>query len=144
MARRRKTPARVSHEVDIAVQFYDVDPMNIVWHGNYVRYLKQARSELLQRIGFGYLEMNEAGYAFPVVDLQLKFVRSAAFGQTVRVKASLIEWENRIRIDYLVYNIETNETLTKGQTTQLAVELKSGDTQFDCPAILLERVAAML
>ena len=34
----------ISAEVTIRTQFYDLDPMNIVWHGNYVRYLEQARA----------------------------------------------------------------------------------------------------
>jgi acyl-CoA thioester hydrolase len=138
-----KAEAAISQEVDVKIQFYDVDPMNIVWHGNYVRFLEQARCALLDKIGFNYEDMNAAGYAFPVVDLRLKFVRPASFGQTVRVKASLIEWENRIRIDYLVYDPQSGEKLTKGQTTQLAVDLQTQETRFDCPDVLLERVAAL-
>ncbi len=138
-----ETANRISHEVDVTIQFYDVDPLNIVWHGNYVRFLEQARSELLKKIGFTYHDMNDAGFAFPVVDLRLKFIRPASFGQTIRVRATLIEWKNRVRIDYLVYDIKTKENLTKGQTTQLAVDLQTQETQFDCPPVLLERVAAM-
>ena len=34
----------ISAEVIIPIQFYDLDPMRIVWHGNYPRFLEQARA----------------------------------------------------------------------------------------------------
>ena len=59
----------ISTEITLRTQFYDLDPMNIVWHGNYVRYLEQARSALLSEIGYGYAEMQASGFAWPIVDL---------------------------------------------------------------------------
>ena len=47
----------ISASVVIKVQFYDLDPMGIVWHGNYPRFLEQARSELFEKISFGYRAM---------------------------------------------------------------------------------------
>jgi acyl-CoA thioester hydrolase len=37
-----------------------------------------------------------------VIDLQLRYVRGATFGQTLNVRASLVEWENRLKINYLI------------------------------------------
>lgn len=34
-------------EIKIKVPFYDLDPMNIVWHGNYVKYMEEARCDFL-------------------------------------------------------------------------------------------------
>ena len=31
------------------VQFYDCDPMGVVWHGNYLRFMEQARFALIER-----------------------------------------------------------------------------------------------
>ena len=55
----------ISTSVAIKVQFYDLDPMGIVWHGNYPRFLEQARSALFEKISFGYRAMAESGYAWP-------------------------------------------------------------------------------
>ena len=43
-------------ETFIDVPFYDLDPMNVVWHGNYVKYLEVARCDLLSKIGYTYDE----------------------------------------------------------------------------------------
>ena len=40
----------IAADVTIRVQFYDLDPMQVVWHGNYARFLEQARCALLERI----------------------------------------------------------------------------------------------
>ena len=44
----------ISTEVTIKVEFYDCDPMGIVWHGNYARFLEVARCRLLDAIEFSY------------------------------------------------------------------------------------------
>ena len=36
-------------EMKLTVQFYDLDPMNVVWHGNYLKYLESARCDLLKK-----------------------------------------------------------------------------------------------
>ena len=43
----------------IKVSFCDLDPLNIVWHGNYLKYLELARGEMFESLGFGYEKMAE-------------------------------------------------------------------------------------
>ena len=134
---------RIQAEVIFPVEFYDVDSMRIVWHGNYVKYMEKARCALLDKIGFGYLEMEKNGTSFPVVDVKLKYVASLHFGETVRAAAELIEYENCIRIQYKLYNNESGILTTKAESTQMAVDMATGETQFVCPRIFIERVEKM-
>ena len=46
----------ISEETEISAEFFDVDAMQVVWHGNYVKYLEIARCALLDKIGYGYKE----------------------------------------------------------------------------------------
>jgi acyl-CoA thioester hydrolase len=112
----------ISAEITITAQFYDLDPMQVVWHGNYPRFLEEARCALLNRIGYNYPEMEASGYLWPIVDMRLKYVRPIRFAQAVRVIATLAEYENRLRIEYRILDGESGEVLTKGTTSQLAVE----------------------
>lgn len=134
----------ISADVTIQAQFYDLDPMQVVWHGNYARYLEQARCALLDRIGYNYPEMAESGFMWPIVDMQVKYVRPIRFAQTVRVTATLVEYENRLRIDYLIHDSGSGELLTKARTTQLAVAADTQELSFDSPAVLIEKVRALL
>jgi acyl-CoA thioester hydrolase len=134
----------ISAEVLIKAQFYDLDPMQIVWHGNYVRFLEQARCALLDKIDYNYSEMLRSGYAWPVVDLRIKYVRPVRFGQQVRVTATMVEYESRIKIDYRIADLATGDVLTKAHTIQVAVDVASNEMCFESPAALTDRVRRLL
>ena len=134
----------ISAEVLIKAQFYDLDPMQIVWHGNYVRFLEQARCALLDKIDYNYSEMLRSGYAWPVVDLRIKYVRPVRFGQELTATAMLVEYESRIKIDYRIADLATSEVLTKAQTVQVAVDVASNEMCFVSPAALTDRVRRLL
>ena len=131
-------------EIQLKAQFYDLDPMQVVWHGNYPRFLEEARCALLDKIGYNYTEMAASGYAWPIVDMRLKYVRPIRFAQVVRVTADLTEYENRLRIEYRIYDAESGEVLTKATTTQLAVVATSGELCLESPAELLDKVRRLL
>ena len=61
------------HETLLTVPFHDADMMGVTWHGHYIRYMEIARCELLERIGYTYLDMYDSGYAWPVVDLKIRY-----------------------------------------------------------------------
>lgn len=130
----------LSHSIEVVPAFYDIDVMEIVWHGHYVKYLELARSALLQKFGYDYTAMRDSGYAWPIVEMKLKYVRSAVLHQALTVHARIIEWENRLRIDYLITDAASGRKLNSAQTTQVAVELKTGEMCFVCPSVLWERL----
>ena len=134
----------ITAEISLQAQFYQLDPMNVVWHGNYVQFFEQARSALLSKIGYNYREMEASGFGWPIVDMRVKYVKPITLGQRFVVRATLIEYQNRIRIDYRVIDEASGAVLTKAQTTQLAVEIASGELSFESPAVFVERVRALL
>ncbi|WP_420991764.1 acyl-CoA thioesterase [Cupriavidus sp. 30B13] len=130
----------LSHEITLSPAFHDLDPMNVVWHGNYVRYFEQARCALLERFHYDYPAMRDSGYAWPVVDMRVKYVGPLTYGQPFVVRAAIVEWENRLKIDYLVRDAATGRRLTKGYTIQVAVDMRSGEMCYVCPPVLWERL----
>ena len=58
-----KPPSRWCAETEIQVQFFDLDPMEVVWHGHYVKYLEIVRCVLLDTIDYNYAQMKASGYA---------------------------------------------------------------------------------
>ncbi|HEX7815960.1 acyl-CoA thioesterase [Dyella sp.] len=129
---------------EIVVPFFDVDSLDVVWHGHYVKYLEVARCALLDRIGHNYTQMKAAGYAWPVIDLQLRYVRAARFGQRIAVHAELVEWENRLKLHYLICDAANGERLTRASTIQVAVDLSRGEMQLVSPSVFIEAVERTL
>mgnify|MGYP000624834714 FL=1 len=131
-------------DTEVLVPFFDVDSMLVVWHGHYVKYLEVARCALLDRLDHNYLQMQASGYAWPVIDLQLRYMRGATFGQRLTVRASLVEWENRLKINYLISDAISGERMTRASSVQVAVHIASGEMQMASPQVMLDAVAKVL
>lgn len=131
---------KLSATVEIEVPFHDVDAMNVAWHGHYVKYFEIARCALLRKFDYDYPQMQASGYLWPIVDCHLKYVKPALYGQHLRVEATLLEYENRLRIGYEIRDVQSNERLTKGSTIQVAVDATRRELQFVSPAIVLSKL----
>lgn len=128
------------NEIELSPAFHDLDPMEIVWHGNYVKYLELARCALLAKFDYDYPQMRDSGYAWPIVDMRLKYVRPTEFGQRLRIRAEVVEWENRLKIEYLISDASTGQKINKGYTIQVAVHMASREMQYICPSVLWQKL----
>ena len=132
--------ALLTAEVELVIPFHDVDMLKITWHGHYCKYLEVARCALLEKIDYDYMTMRDTGYVWPIVDLHLRYVRPARFGQRVKVLAALVEYEYRMKIRYRVCDTTTGEVLVKGQTIQAAVDFRTGELCYASPPIFLQKL----
>jgi acyl-CoA thioester hydrolase len=130
----------LSAEAEIEIPFFDVDPMQVAWHGHYVKYFEVARCAMLRVIDYDYPKMQASGYLFPVVELYLRYVNPARYGQVVIAKAELLEYENRLKIGYAITDKASGQRLTKGWSIQVAIDAKSNELQFVSPKILLDKL----
>lgn len=127
-------------EVELTVPFFDIDMLGIAWHGHYCKYIEIARCAMLDTIDYGYMIMRATGYVWPIVDIQLRYVRPAKFDQRIKVSAELVEWEYRMKIKYLITDAESGEVLAKGHTVQAAVDSANGEMSYASPAIFLDKL----
>jgi len=137
-------PYNIFTETDIIVEFYDLDPMRVVWHGNYVNFFETGRRALLEKINYSYEEMEKSGYSFPVVEISIKYLGPLKHKDRARIKAILDEYENRLLIRYEIRNAQTGILTTKGFSTQMAVDMQNNESCFVCPQILTKKVEALL
>jgi acyl-CoA thioester hydrolase len=127
-------------EVMMDVPFFDVDPLGVAWHGHYAKYLEIARAALMESISYSYKEMKDSGYAWPITELKLRYVRPAQLGQKISVKATMREYELRIVIDYLISDLNSGKRLSKGHTIQVPVDLETNEMLFGCPPVLYQKL----
>jgi acyl-CoA thioester hydrolase len=137
-----RTADALAVEVEVDVLFHDADPMGVTWHGNYFRYLEAARAALLDKIGYSYRQMLESGYLWPVVEAHIKYSKPTTFGQRLVVRAALEEYENRLKISYVITERASGERVTTAWTTQAAVRQESGEMCFESPQVFLDKVRA--
>ena len=130
--------------VDWIVPFYDLDPMDICWHGHYVRYFELARDALLRKIDYDYPHMRASGYAWPVIELFIRYAQPLTYQQRLHLDARLVEWENRLKIAYEILDAATRKRLTRGYTVQVAVDMRTREMCFASPDILREKLKGYL
>lgn len=130
----------LEHAVEIEIPFHDCDPANIVWHGHYARYFEVARCALLEKFNYNYDHMLQSGYAWPLIDYSARFIKPLRFKQKVRVRARIVEWEYRLKLDYLITDAGSGERLCKGSTAQVAIDLKTQEMCLMSPDVLLKKL----
>jgi acyl-CoA thioester hydrolase len=136
----RNPQSRWHKSVELQIPFHDLDPLEICWHGHYVRYFELARTALLQTVDYDHPKMRESGYAWPVIELHIRYAQPLLYQQHIAVEAYLMEWENRLKIDYLIRDVESGRRLTRGHTVQVAVDMKTREMSLATPAVLLEKL----
>lgn len=136
--------AIVSASAEATPQFYDLDPLNIVWHGHYPRFLELGRVAVMDKIGYGYAAMAESGFAWPFTDYRMRYVRPMRLAKTVKVTAGIVEWENMLRIAYTIQDAASGERLMRASSSQVAVCAETQEMLWVTPPVLREKLAPYL
>lgn len=145
MPRRRKTyftppadaPPPLVMRVTRRIQFSDVDPMAVLWHGRYTQLFEQASEALGHHTGMTYEAMYRAGLRAPIVQLHVDYFASVLLAETVTITARLV-WNDAARMDteYEVHR-ESGELAATGYTVQMFVT-ETGSPLLAPPPLQLE------
>lgn len=130
--------------IDVEVPFHDVDLAQIVWHGNYLKYLESARWAVMDRLGFGLKAMLSSGYLWPIIDVQMRCIKATRFQDRLNVRASLVEWESRLTFNYLITQVTSGERVARARTTQVAIQAQTHALQLVTPDVLRDCILAYL
>ena len=131
-------------EYKFKVSFEDLDPMNIVWNGNYMRYMEQARCDLLAKLNYTYADMKKEGYVYPIAKMKAKYIRPATFGDNLTLKLDVISIEPTLDIKYQIFNDETNDKIFEGSTMQIGMNAESFESVYTPPKGLVDAINEVL
>ena len=97
------------------VRYAETDQMGIVYYGNYAQYFEVGRVESMRQLGYSYKEMEAEGVILPVVEMHIKYLRSAVYDDLLTIRTTLQEIPHDHRITFLqeVFN-EAGKLLTSG------------------------------
>ena len=88
------------------VYYHETDKMGITHHSNYVKWLEEARIDLLGKAGASYAELEKRGLSSPVVELSVRYKAPTSFGDTVKVEVKVKEYNGiKLAFDYTVTNL---------------------------------------
>lgn len=126
---------RGSYEFQMAVPFHDLDPMHVVWHGNYLKYFDMARFGLFLKGGIDlYRYSLEHHCIFPVTRTATKHIRSLRHNEPFICRATARDAYIKIVIDFQILRLEDGALCTRGQGEQIAVKTPEMETLYEIPS----------
>ncbi|MFV0560200.1 MAG: acyl-CoA thioesterase [Enterococcus sp.] len=95
--------------------YYETDQMGIIHHSNYIRWFEEARTDLLEYLGFPYTKIEEIGLIIPVLEVSCTYKQMIHYGDTVRIDLFIEKYTGtRLDFRYEIHAPETNDLLTIG------------------------------
>lgn len=124
----------VGFEISMKVAFHDLDPLQVVWHGNYLKYFDIARFGLFAARGIDlYAYMLEKQIAFPVTRTSLKHISPLrAFDEFV-CRATVTEAYYKIGMAFEIRKTDGGILCARGTSEQLAVRYPEMEMEFGIP-----------
>jgi len=132
-------PRLLETSIEIDVPFFDCDPLGVVWHGHYFKYMDMARTAMLAPLGVDGHELIESGHRMFVSDSRCRHIHPLRYRDRARVTAWLREWEQRLYISYLVTNLTSERQAARAHTV-LVVTDAGGRLLFEVPETLRRRL----
>jgi acyl-CoA thioester hydrolase len=114
----------ISFEMHMKVAFHDLDPLQVVWHGNYLKFFDITRFGLFAASGIDlYKYLLEKQIAFPVTRTSLKYISPLRAFDEFICRATVTEAYHKIG---MAFEIRKN-------SEQLAVRYPGMEMEFPIP-----------
>ena len=124
-------------EIEHKVAFYELDPMQIVWHGNYYKYFEDARSALLRSRGVDLFDFyKKSRCVFPIIKTATKHIYPLRYGDEFICRATVAECREKLVVDFELRLKQDGKVCVKARTEQVAVQMPEGELQFELPAAI--------
>lgn len=123
-----------SVEINGSVPFHDLDPMMVVWHGNYLKYFDQARFAVFDAAGinlYGY--MMDKQFVFPITRTATKYIQPLRANDTYTCKVTVTEARNKIAMEFELRRSD-GALCARASSEQLAVKMPGMELEFEIPA----------
>lgn len=131
--------ALVSKIYNFRAEFYDVDSMGVMWHGNYVKCTESARCRFLDEVGFNYKNMHKNGFATPIIKMEFKYIAPIFFNDSFKVRIDLIDFDSVLKFQYIFLDMQ-DKRLTIAQTSQVAFDMVTRESLYEIPHEFREKL----
>lgn len=118
-------PAPLERTLVRTIHFHEVDPMGVMWFGNYCRLMDEASAHLRSRCGMDYEDFKRAEIMAPVKRMEMDYKRPLLLGEEVRIVVRM-PWNEALRIDTecMIYKPD-GQLAAQGWMVQLLVDAKT-------------------
>lgn len=91
-------------------KYYETDQMGIIHHSNYIRWMEEARMDLMEQIGLSYKGMEEMEIISPVLSVSCQYKSMVHFDDTVVIEIKIAEYNGiKMKVEYTMTDKKTGE-----------------------------------
>ena len=99
-------------------QYYETDQMGIIHHSNYVKWMEEARMDLMDQIGLNYKQMEEMEIISPVLSISVEYHSMVHFDDVVVIQTRLTKYNGiKMEVEYRMTDKETGELRTTAKSS---------------------------
>jgi len=121
-------------DIKFQVAFHDLDPLQVVWHGNYFKYFDIARFGLFAAAGIDlYQYMLTKKFVFPLTRSSIKYILPLRPFDEFVCRATVTEAEYKIAMDFEIRLNEDGRLCARGNSEQVAVRFPEMEMSFEIP-----------
>jgi acyl-CoA thioester hydrolase len=105
---------------EIEVRFNELDPLGVVWHGNYIKYFEDGREDFGVKHGISYSDLKKEGVMAPIVSVKCDYKRFVKYGENLLIETTFIDNPAaKIILNYEISRKDNNELVAEGSTIQV-------------------------
>lgn len=125
---------KLSSITEVLIRFSECDALQMVWHGNYVKYFEDGREDFGKKFGLSYWNIYEkTGLAVPLVHVECDFKKMVGFGETITVETTMVDDPaSKIIFEYTIFN-DKKELVCKGKTIQVFLNMDKKELLITMP-----------
>lgn len=91
-------------------KYYETDQMGIIHHSNYVKWMEEARMNLMDQLGLSYKQMEEMEIISPVISISVNYISMVHFDDTIVIETHITKYNGvKMELEYVMYDKESGE-----------------------------------
>ena len=107
-------------------KYYETDQMGIIHHSNYIKWMEEARMDLMEQIGLSYKEMEAMEIISPVLSVSCEYHSMVHFDDVVVIEPRITKYNGiKMELEYVMKDKETGELRTTAKSSHCFLN-KSG------------------
>lgn len=114
---------KLINRIEVPVRFSEVDTMQILWHGHYVKYFEDGREAFGKQYDVSYMQIYRKGYMVPLVHVDCDFKRFLKYEDSVIIETEYVPTQAaKIIFDFRIFRKSDNEIVCTGRSIQVFLD----------------------
>ena len=99
-------------------KYYETDQMGIIHHSNYIKWMEEARMDLMDQIGLSYKEMEAMEIISPVLSVSVQYHSMVHFDDVIVITPKIVKYNGiKMEVEYEMYDKKTGELRTVAKSS---------------------------